>query len=202
MNTTSLRRPSNVPFVLGLLLMAGGGLAAIATAAGVDLGELINEESWPFLVVVPGLVLLALAFVPTAPQGQGFVVAGSIVTAVGLILLYQATTDAWASWAYAWALIPGAAGLGKALYGLLTGYRDLARHGIQLMLIAGGLFVVGWWYFEAWFATGREPSAIGTWWPAIFIGVGAVIVAGALSDRRRGPGSGSGRERLTEGTRQ
>jgi hypothetical protein len=202
MNTSSTRRPGNVPFVLGLLLMAGGGLAAIATAAGVDISELINEESWPFLVVVPGLVLLALAVIPTPPQGQGFVVAGSIFMTVGLILLYQATTDAWASWAYAWALIPGAASLGKAVYGLLTGYRDLARNGVQRMLIAGGLFVVGWWYFEAWFATGHEPSAIGTWWPAIFIGVGAVIGAGARSDRRRGPGSGSGRERPTEGTRQ
>jgi hypothetical protein len=182
--------------------MVAGGAAAIAAAAGVDLSDVINDQSWPFLVIAPGLLLLALAFVPAPPDGQGLVVAGSIVTTVGLILLYQANTAAWESWAYVWALIPGAAGLGKAVYGSLIGSRELARHGLQLMLIAGGLLVVGWWYFEAWFATGQEPSAIGTWWPAILIGVGAVIVAGALSDGRQRTDRGSRRDEPTEGNGQ
>ena len=57
---------------------------------------------------------------------MGFAIAGSIVTTVGSVLLYQQTTGHWESWAYAWALVgPGAAGLGMLVYGLLfrpTGY--------------------------------------------------------------------------------
>ena len=94
---------------------------------------------------------------PKPPDGLGFAVAGSVVTTVGLILLYQETTENWESWAYAWALIPMAAGIGITGYGLLTGHRDIAGTGVRLAAVAGVLFLVGSWYFNAIFETGQNP---------------------------------------------
>jgi hypothetical protein len=165
--------------VLGSILIVIGAIAALARAVDIDLGSYIGEQTWPLLVVVPGLALLALAFVRTPPEGLGFAIAGSIVTTVGAILLVQANTEAWASWAYVWALIPGAAGLGMAVYGLATRTRRLVDTGARMILIAGALFVVGWWYFGGLFASGEPPIDIATWWPLALIGVGVAIAARA-----------------------
>ena len=57
---------------------------------------------------------------------------------------------------------------------------------MRLVVIAGVLFIVGWWYFEALFATGEQPVDIATWWPLALIGVGAIIAIRALFAARRG----------------
>jgi hypothetical protein len=50
----------------------------------------------------------------------GLAYPASIVTTVGLILLFQSYTGAWQTWAYAWALIaPTAVGVGQWLHGRL-----------------------------------------------------------------------------------
>lgn len=163
------------------------GLAiVVARIADVQLEGLIGEQTWPFFVIVPGLVLLVAAVIPRPPDGLGFAIAGSIVTSVGAILLFQANTDAWASWSYVWALIPGAAGFGMAGYGLLTRHGELIGKGFRLAVIAAVLFVIGAWYFETWYATGDVPVDAAGWWPIVLIGVGALIVVrGLLGDRRR-----------------
>jgi FtsH-binding integral membrane protein len=165
---------------LGALLIVVGLAAMAARTADLDLGGLIGEQTWPLLVVVPGLLLLGLAFVRTPPDGVGFAIAGSIVTTVGAILLVQANTANWASWAYVWALIPGAAGLGMAAYGLLTHTGELVDKGVWMVVIAGVLYIVGWWYFEGLFATGEQPVDVATWWPVALIAAGAVVAIRAL----------------------
>jgi hypothetical protein len=172
--------------LLGTILIAVGVVVMTLRAFDVDLDTFIGEQTWPLLVIVPGLVLLGAAVVRPAPDGVGFAIAGSIVTAVGTILLVQANTETWQSWAYVWALIPGAAGLGMAAYGALTRTGELVGKGIRMALISGALFVVGWWYFEAIFATGEPPIGIDTWWPLALIGVGVIIAARALFGSRRG----------------
>jgi hypothetical protein len=179
-------RPGSL-LALGSVLIVIGALAILGRTAEFGLGTYIGEQTWPLLVIVPGVALLTVAVVRTPPEGLGFAIGGSIVTTVGLILLVQANTGAWASWAYVWALIPGAAGLGKAGYGVLTRSTELINDGLRLLLIAAGLFVVGWWYFETLFTTGEQPIEISTWWPLALIGVGALIAARALLEARRGP---------------
>ena len=169
---------------LGVVLILAGLAAVAVRGAELDLGAWIGEQTWPLLVVAPGLVLIGLAFVPAPPNGLGFAIAGSIVTSVGTILLVQANTDTWASWAYVWVLIPGAAGLGMALYGLLTRVGQLVEKGVVLMVAAGILYIGGWWYFEALFTTGEQPVDIGTWWPLALVGAGALIAVRALLARR------------------
>ena len=186
MNTVAVPKRTNSMLILGAILVGIGVLAVIGRAADVDLGGLIGEQTWPLLVIVPGLVLLALAIPPAPPEGLGFAIAGSIVTMVGAILLFQANTEAWASWAYAWLLIPGAAGLGILGYGAFTHRLELIRKAVPLILIPAALFVVGWWWFETIFATGEVPFDAGTWWPLALIVVGGAIGLGALSRDRAG----------------
>lgn len=170
---------------LAAVLIVLGVIGVVARSTGIDLRVHLGEQSWPLLVMLPGLGLLAVAFTRTPPGGLGFAIAGSVVTAIGAILLVQANTGAWASWAYVWALIPAAAGLGMAGYGLLTRTRALIDNGLRLVAIAAVLFAIGWWYFEGWFATGEQPFDPGAWWPVALIVAGAIVAARAVIESRR-----------------
>ena len=95
--------------VLGALLLAG-------QLAGIG----IDDIGWPIWVIGVGVVIFVIGLL--VAKEQGMVIGGTIVTTVGLVLLYQDQTDRWESWAYAWALVgPAASGLGLALWGLRSG---------------------------------------------------------------------------------
>src|SRR4026208_157867 len=141
--------------VAGALLFCAGVAWFVRRALGFDPLAAAANAGWPYFVIIPGVTLLVLSLVPKPPRGVGFAIAGALVTTVGTVLLYQAATGRWESWAYAWALVgPGAAGLGMLAYGLLFRQRELLPAGARLVAIAAGLFVVGYWYFETVFATG------------------------------------------------
>jgi hypothetical protein len=83
---TSERRGA---LAVGLLLVAAGVAAFGARQAGFDPFEALGDNGWPLFVIVPGLVLLGASVVPPVPHGVGFAIAGSIVTIVGLVLLFR-----------------------------------------------------------------------------------------------------------------
>ena len=172
---------------VGALLVLAGIVAIVLRQAGFDLEDEVLETGWPFFIIIPGVVLLGASVFPEPPKGLGFAIAGSIVTSIGVLLFYQQATGHWESWSYAWALIgPGAAGLGLIVYGLLFRDRDLVSTGAWLALIAGVIFVVGFWFFETIFQSGRVPADLETWWPFGLIALGiAVLVGGALRSTRR-----------------
>lgn len=178
------RRPV---LIVGSILVLGGIAALTLRLAGVDVIDFVGESGWPLFVIVPGLILLAASLFPAAPSGVGFAIAGSIVTVVGLLLLYQQSSGHWESWAYAWALVgPGGAGLGLLAYGLLFRQRDLVTPGLWLVAIAAVLFTVGFWFFETVFDSGRVPADLETWWPVAFIGAGVIVLlAGFFGTGRR-----------------
>src|SRR5919109_2521187 len=93
------------------------GLALLAVQLlDIDVGEV----GWPLFVIVPGVVLLVIGLLGRGAAGMA--IGGCVVTAVGLLLLYQNASDHWESWAYAWALVgPGAFGLGLTVAGLRSG---------------------------------------------------------------------------------
>jgi hypothetical protein len=177
-------RGNGLALVGALLVVAGIGWL-VARALGLDAFAAIGDAGWPFFVIVPGVILMVVSLLPEPPRGVGFAIAGSIVTTVGLVLLYQDQTDHWESWAYAWALVgPGAAGIGMLLYGLIFGQRDLVSAGARLAAVAAVIFVVGYWFFETVFATGRAPVDLGAWWPVAIIVAGiAVLAIGLVSGR-------------------
>ena len=171
---------------IGTLLILLGLAAFALQTAGYDLADAASGDGWPILVIVPGLILLTAAFVTPVPAGVGLAIAGSIVTTVGLVLFYQQQTNHWESWSYAWALVgPGAAGLGMTAYGLVFRQSELVRGGLALAAIAAVIFVVGFWFFETLYDSGRVPAELETWWPVALIAVGAVVLIGGMVESSR-----------------
>ena len=178
------RRSAMGPAIVGLLLIAVGAVVLIAREAGFDAFGAIGGWGWPFFVIVPGLVLLLAALVPAPPAGIGFAIAGAIVTTVGSLLLYQSRTGHWESWAYAWALIPMAAGVALVLYGTYAHRASMVRGGTWMAGIAVALFAAGAWFFEGIFAGELRPD-VTDWWPIAIVAVGAVLVLSAALTPRQ-----------------
>jgi hypothetical protein len=173
------QRPHLGAFGIGVALVAVGALAFAVRLLGFDLIGAVGEGGWPWLVIVPGAVLIGLAFVPAPPRGLGFAIAGSIVTTVGFLLLFQETTGLWASWSYAWALIPAAAGLAMTVYGSAAKVAGLRTSGLWVAGVAGALFLAGMWFFETVYSSGRAPIDLATWWPLglVVAGIGVTIAS-------------------------
>ncbi|HTK45483.1 MAG TPA: hypothetical protein VL749_09055 [Patescibacteria group bacterium] len=180
------QRPVAAPAILGFLLIAVGAIVLLAQEIGFDVFGQIGAWGWPLFVIVPGLLLLVAALLPSPPRGIGFAIAGAIVTTVGALLLYQSRTGHWESWAYAWALIPMAAGVALIAYGLYSRSSSMVRGGTWMAGIAALMLAIGAWFFEALFAGGIRPE-LGEWWPIAIVALGAVIVLRAMftGDRRR-----------------
>ena len=120
--------------VLGLVFLLGRGL---------DFGAL----AWPFFVLVPGLIMLAVAFLGQRGSA-GLAIPGSIVTTIGLILLVLNLTDYWQAWAYSWALIVAGAGLGNFIQGALTRDAMKERDGLKAAYFGLVLFAAFGAFFE------------------------------------------------------
>jgi hypothetical protein len=165
----------------GILIVLG-----IIFFAGQQLNIDIGEATWPFYVIVPGLALVTLGL--TQRRGSGLTIAGSVVTMVGLVLLYQNATDHWESWAYAWALVgPGGTGIGKLLYGTRSRDAGMARDGFWTTLTAAGLFAVGLVFFEGIIGISGERLPLPEWvLPVAVIVIGVLVLVRGLTYRDGG----------------
>ncbi|MHB8107102.1 MAG: hypothetical protein ACYDH4_06695 [Candidatus Cryosericum sp.] len=131
--------------VLGLLLLAVGAWVLVARFVHIDLGAWL----WPFWVIVPGGLIMALGFRDTHRSNEGLVTFGSIVAVTGTILFVQNVTGQWQSWSYAWALLfPGSIGLGQYLWGKHAGDASKIHRGEKVMETAFVLFVAFGLFFE------------------------------------------------------
>jgi hypothetical protein len=171
--------PSGPPaLVIGAILVVIGLILLVAQLADFALGDL----EWPFWIVAVGAVLLVLGL--TVVGERGLVIAGTIVTTVGLILLYQDATGHWESWAYAWALLPAASGLGLALWGLRSGSGSEFRAGTWGLLGGLAFFAVAFLFFEGIIGLSGDRLPIADWvLPVVVIGIGVVILARGLMQR-------------------
>jgi hypothetical protein len=158
--------------VLGLIFFAGQQL-------NLDIGA----AAWPFYVIAPGLALVTLGL--TQRRGSGLTIAGSVVTMVGLVLLYQNATDRFESWAYAWALVgPGGSGIGMLLYGTRSGDRKMARDGFSTILTALGIFAAGLVFFEVIIGISGERQPLPYWvLPVAVIVIGVLVLLRGLTFR-------------------
>lgn len=174
--------------VLGVALIVLGLIFFAGQALNMDIGEV----AWPFYVIAPGVALATLGL--TQRRGSGLTIAGSIVTMVGLVLLYQNATDRFESWAYAWALVgPGGSGIGMLLYGTRSGDRKMARDGFMTILAALGLFAVGLVFFEGVIGISGDRLPLPSWvLPVAVIVIGVlVLLRGLTFSDRSGPAWGS-----------
>jgi hypothetical protein len=178
---TDERRGLGAGAVVGVILILVGILVLVAQQLDFDWGA----DAWPLYVVASGVALLAIGL--TQSHGGGLTMAGSIISVVGLILLYQNLTDHWESWAYAWALVgPGGSGLGMLLTGTRDGNRKMARDGFWMVLTGFVIFAVGFIFFEGVIGISGDRLPLPDWFlPAIIIGLGLVVlVRGFMSGGR------------------
>lgn len=175
------RRGGSGAAVVGGILIVVGLLFFAAQQLDLDIGR----YGWPLYVIAPGLALAAFGL--TQARGSGLTIAGSIVTIVGLVLLWQTWFDDYESWAYAWALVgPGGSGVGMLLYGVRSGNHRMARDGFRQVLVAIGLFAAGFIFFEGIIGISGDRFPLPEWvLPVAVIVLGvAVLVRGVLFGRR------------------
>ena len=160
--------------VLGLMLVLGGGLLLVGRLADVTIGP----DAWPLWIIVPGVAMLLASFAIPPRGGLGLAIPGAIIATVGIILWVQATYDAYASWAYAWALVaPTAPGLGTMLYGLARGDRELVGEGFRTTLVGLALFAGFALFFEGVIGLSGQPiENMDEVMPYAVIGLGVLLV--------------------------
>lgn len=157
--------------VFGSILLSLGMLFLVGQLLGIGPGRIL----WPFFIIVPGLAFF-VGMVAGGRGAGGLAIPGSIVTTVGLLLLYQNAIGHWVSWAYGWALVPMAVGIGLMIHGswsdsrvLRESGRRVATIGVVLFLVFGAFFelvlnVSGYWRFGQWL------------WPVLLIAVGVFLL--------------------------
>ena len=122
--------------VLGLLLFGGQLL-------GINLARF----TWPFFIIIPGLAFF-VGMVMGGKDAAPLAIPGSIITTVGLLLFYQTITNHWESWAYAWALIVSAVGVGLVIGGTYGDQPRMVDAGRRVAIIGLVMLVIGWAFFE------------------------------------------------------
>lgn len=140
------------------------GLGFLSAQLFPQLWSWVGPASWPFIVIGVGVLLLVIGLVTWTP---GMAVPACIVGGIGALLLWQNTTGNWGSWAYAWALIPGFAGVGTMLTGLLEGKGRVIRDGAVTVLVSLLLFAI----FAAFLG---GPAFLGKYWPVLLIVLGLI----------------------------
>jgi hypothetical protein len=130
--------------VWGVILIGLGVLFLLQELLNVD----VWHYSWPFLLILPGLLCFA-AMVLGGKNSGGLAIPGSILTMVGLLFLYQNTFDRFESWAYAWALIfPTSIGIGRYIEGWWSDRPELRANGIAMVRSGLVLFLILAAFFE------------------------------------------------------
>ena len=138
------------PFDRGPILLGAGLLfMGFLLLAGRFLHIPFNNFLWPFIFIVPGVLVFLSALSSESSSGEGLSIVGGILSMLGFVFLMQTITGLWASWAYIWALIaPTSIGLSQMVYGNLKNHDAIAASGWRLTKIGLSIFVVGFLFFE------------------------------------------------------
>lgn len=168
---------------LGASLLVIGAVWLIGHFLNVSLAGYV----WPFAIIIPGILLFISALNMQSGSGEGFSVVGSILTATGLLLLFQMVTHTWASWAYAWALIaPTSIGLGQMIFGKLKGNETLQKNGWMVARVGLIIFAIGFVFFEL--VIGLHGFGLRNFGlpvlPVLVIAVGLLILVRAMTAKR------------------
>ena len=159
-----------------LLILLGGVFLALQLVPG--LAEWLNwADAWPLLVIGAGVALLLIGLLGGAP---GLATPACLIGGIGALLYYQNATGDWASWAYAWTLLPGFVGIGTMLAGLLgEGERGAAvREGLRAVVASLVMFLI----FGSFLG---GPITLGRYWPVLLIVLGLFLLGQRLFPSRR-----------------
>ncbi len=186
--------PSNAMGALSQRLSQRGGAIAVGIILMVlgllfFLQQLLNlsiwRYGWPVLILVAGFLFFAVMVFGGKETAQ-LAIPGSIITIIGLILLYQNAFDQYQTWSYAWALIlPTSLGIGQYIQGWWGNRPDLRARGLVEIRIGLILFVVLAVFFEMFVnLSGFFTSALSRYaFPLLLMIVGLSIVLSLLLNR-------------------
>jgi hypothetical protein len=163
---------------IGAVLVALGVLFLLEQLFDFQLGQWL----WPLVIIIPGL-LFFVGMVFGGKSAGPLAIPGSIVTTVGLLLLYQNTFNHFESWAYAWALIPIAVGIGLMINGAWSELPPLVHSGRHLAGIGLVLFLVGFFIFELVLNIGGMDSGLVA--PMLLIAGGIYLLLRRVSPAAR-----------------
>ena len=140
---------SNAGTLIAGAILIGFGLLALARnfLPSFDWGAL-----WPIAIIGFG-ALFFVAMVAGGRQAAAFAIPGSIISGIGLILLFQTITDHWESMSYFWALILMFVGVGIYIMGWYGGDANQKRSGLGVMKVGFILFIIFGAFFEMIFSS-------------------------------------------------
>src|SRR6266508_6631120 len=148
-----------LPIVFGLMALAGQFFRI------VDWGFL-----WPFAVIGFG-ALFFIGMFAGGRQAAAFAIPGSIISGIGLVLLFQNITKHWESMSYFWTLIIMFVGIGIYIMGFYGGDANQKRSGLRVMKVGFILFIIFGAFFEMIFS-----SFSNIIFPVLLILLGAYLV--------------------------
>ena len=140
---------SNVGALIAGTILILFGLLALAG----QVFRLVNWGLiWPFAVIGVG-ALFFVAMFAGGKQSAALAIPGSIVSGIGLILLFQNITGHWESMSYFWTLIILFVGLGIYLMGLYSENPSQKASGWRVMKVGLILFILFGTFFEMLFSS-------------------------------------------------
>jgi hypothetical protein len=145
--------------ILGVSLISLGVLLVLDQIFAIGISKVL----WPFYIIIPGVAFFIATFTGGTERG-GLAIPASILTTLGVLLLYQAITNHWESWAYAWALIfPTSVGAGIVLYDTRTMSHALQKTGMGLIKVGLVIFLSAGIFFEMFLYISESPTHRITW---------------------------------------
>lgn len=156
---------------IGVILVALGILFLIAQFVGLN----IWSVGWPLPIIGLGLFFFLGMFLGGRSAGS-LAIPGSVVTMVGLILLFQNMFGYWETWSYAWTLIFVAIGVGIYVKGLWEEKAEDRRMGMRIAGIGAVFFLIFGTFFEVGFGAGGFGRAGGMIWALLLVGVGIYLL--------------------------
>ncbi len=167
-----------------------GGALLIGAGVLLLLGQLFEFNAWRWLWPFGLVALGGLFFVGMVAGGRaaaGLAMPGSLITTIGLLLLYQNFTGHWGSWSYGWTLIIAAIGLGLVIMGVWGGDARHRETGVKVLGVGAALFVVFGGVFEMgaqWLGWRDSRQVL---FPILLIMLGGYLLISRLWPRRSPP---------------
>lgn len=173
--------------------LIGGGILIVLGVLAL-LGQLVGATSvwnflWPFIIIAFG-GLFFVAMLAGGKQAGGFAIPGSIISGIGLILLFQNLTARWETWSYGWTVILILVGLGIFISGWWSGNERQRQAGKRVMKVGVILFIIFGALFELIFSTILPPGVQQIVFPALLILLGLYLIIrriGILPSRAQPP---------------
>jgi len=140
---------NNVGALIGGAILIGVGLLTLVSRifTDIDWGLL-----WPVAIIGFGALFFIAMFI-TGKSGAAFAVPGTIISGIGLVILFQNITQHWTVMSYIWTLVIIFVGLGIYIMGWYGEDANQRRSGAKVMKIGAILFIVFGTIFESLFSS-------------------------------------------------